>query len=320
LQNGGKRFSFGAFGMDAASASKSIAIMEAVLSGETYESVAASIGMTRTAVERRVKVLACELQLVVGVVGVDEYAVPTVALLRERRDSYLEALSHYHPGHAPWRRDTVLVVTDKDIDLLVERTQQTSSYAQRDVALLLVLFSTAAKPLEIARLDVRDYLNHDGSVRKESLLREEAAIGGKARPLFFQTARTNAAIDRYLEERLRRGHGVTTSHAYRGLQPYSRLFLTDEGGAMPIRLRQFGMQRHQVCGVILDTYRKLFARAGFRGLTAMTARRTVAHKLKERGLGNQDIGKLLGLKQRNSVRKLLYKPRQPLQVATRHLV
>ena len=45
-----------------------------------------------------------------------------------------------------------------------------------------MLFSTGARPLEIARLEVRDYLAEDGSVREESLLPAKAAVNGKARP------------------------------------------------------------------------------------------------------------------------------------------
>lgn len=188
------------------------------------------------------------------------------------------------------------------------------------MALLLVLFSTAAKPLEIARLEVRDYLHANGSVREDSVMRPEVAVNGKARPLFFASAKANAAIDTYLDERVRCGHGVAMSAAYRGPDPMSRLFLTDDGKAMPIKIRQKGKQRHYLCGAILDVYRKIFARSGLKGVSALSARRTVAQKLKERGTGDEDIGKILGLKEKNSVRNLLPKQRQSLNVVVKELV
>ena len=74
--------------------------------------------------------------------------------------------------------------------------------------MLLVLLSTAAKPLEIARLVVGDYLTEDGLVREESVMRADAAINGKQRPLFFASTKVVAAVDAYLEERVRRGQGT----------------------------------------------------------------------------------------------------------------
>lgn len=124
-----------------------------------------------------------------------------------------------------------------------------------------MLFATAAKPLEITRLEVRDFLHPDGSVREESVLRAEAVINGECRPLFFASVKANAAIEAYLAERVRCGIGVKRSKQYRGLDPMSRLFLTDEGCAMPIKIRERGRQRHHVCVVILHIYREIFARA-----------------------------------------------------------
>ncbi len=302
------------------SVAKSIEMFKAVLDGKTYETVGKTSGMTRSAVEQRVKALARDLQMVVGVEGVDEDVMPTVESMRTWKASYLEALEHYQPERVPGRRGRNAAVTEKEIDLAIERTRQMSNCKSRDVALLLVLFATAAKPLEIARLQVCDYLRADGSVRKESRMRPEVAVNGKARPLFFASAKANAAIDAYLDERLQRGHGVTKAASYRGLEPVSRLFLTNEGNAMPIRIRQKGHQRHYHCGMILDIYRKIFARTGMKGVSALSARRTVAQKLKERGTDDEDIGLILGLKEKNSVRNLLPSEPQPLKAVVKELV
>ena len=98
---------------------------------------------------------------------------------------------------------------------------QHSHCKKRDTALLLVLFSTAAKPLEIARLEVSDYLSEDGSVREASVLRADAAINGKERPLFFVSTKVVVAVDAYLEERIRRGQAPKKSTKYRGLDRHS---------------------------------------------------------------------------------------------------
>ena len=128
----------------------------------------------------------------------------------------------------------------EDIEHVVAMTRQHSNCRNRDVALLLVLFATAAKPLEIARLQVGDYLTEDGSVREESVMRADAAINGKARSPFFASTRLVAAVDAYLQERVRRGHGTRKATTYRGLDPESRLFLTGGGRGMPIKVRAMG--------------------------------------------------------------------------------
>jgi hypothetical protein len=138
--------------------------------------------------------------------------------------------------------------------------------------LLLVLISTAAKPLAIARLEVSDYLSADGSVREASVLRAHAAINGKERPLFFASAKVVASVDAYLEERIRRGQGTQGSTTYRGLDPHSRLFLTGDGHAMPINVRAIGHGRQYRCGVILDIHRRIFDRAGLKGVSAPRSR------------------------------------------------
>ncbi len=306
--------------MTAKSMAKSIQMLKAVLDGQTYDTVAKTAKMTHSAVEQRVKALARDLQAVVGVDGIDESAVPTVLTMRKMRDSYLEALAHYQPERAKRMRARKSTVTEQEIDLAIDKIRQMSNCRNRDIALLLALFSTAAKPLEIARLEVRDYLNENGSIREESTMRAEAAIGGAARPLFFASAKANAAIDAYLQERVRRRQGVHQSRKYRGLDPMSRLFLTDEGNAIPIKIKEQGKQRHHLCSVIQNIYRKIFARAGLEGVSALSARRTIAQKLKERGTNNDDIGKVLGLKEKNSVRNLLPKQGRPLKSVVKELV
>ena len=181
------------------------------------------------------------------------------------------------------------------------------------MALLLVLFSTAAKPLEIARLEVRDYLSDDGSVREESVMRAAVAINGKERPLFFASTKVVAAVDAYLEERSRRGQAATQSTKYRGLDPDSRLFLTGDGHAMPITVRAIGRGRQYRCGIILDIYRRIFARAGLKGVSALSARRTIAEKLVDRGCDVNQVGAVLGLKERNSVRNLIQNEHESLK-------
>ena len=299
--------------MRAESLAKSIKMLKGILDGKTYVVVAQESGLSRSAVEQRVKALARDLETVVGVEWVDEDEVATVKAMRARKDNYLEALEHYQPQRVPDTYKGPRALTDQGIERAVAVIRQHSKCKKRDTALLLVLLSTAAKPLEIARLLVGDYLTEEGLVREESVMRADAAINGTERPLFFASTKVVAAVDAYLEERARRGQGTMDPTKYRGLAPDSRLFLTEDGHELPIKVRAMGDRRQYRCGVLLDIYRRIFARAGLKGVSALSARRTIAEKLVDRGCDVNQVGAVLGLKERNSVRKLIQNEQESLK-------
>jgi integrase len=243
--------------------------------------------------------------------------------MRARKEGYLEALEHYHPQRVAVTGKKPRVLKDHDIERAVAMIRQHSNCRKRDTALLLVLLSTAAKPLEIARLLVSDYLTEDGLVREESVMRADAAINGTERPLFFANTKVVAAVDAYLEERVRRVQGTKNRTTYRGLDPESKLFLTGDGDAMPIKVQAIGNRRHYRCGVILDIYRRIFARAGLKGASALSARRTIAERLIDRGCDVHQVGAVLGLKERDSVRNLIQNEQEalkPLKAVIRDLL
>jgi len=305
--------------MDTDSILMSIAMLKEVIAGKTYDAVAAEHGVTRTAIERRIKALALRLSREVGIDGINDEGVAFVQRLRSCRSAILAALERYAPQASQERR-TGRLLTDDDIRLCVQRTRSRSSCPCRDVALLYVLLTTGARPLEIARLEVRDYLDADGSVREASVVRAEAAVNRKARPLFFASEKARDAIDAYLADRVCNGFGVGSNNVYRGLDPSSRLFLTEAGA--PFEIVSYGEQGQVrfLCRGILDAYRKIFRRIGLSGVSALSVRRMVATRLFERGAAEEQIGEILGISEKKSVRELLPKQRPPLQSVVRELV
>jgi integrase len=297
----------------------SIAMLKAVIAGKTYDAVAAEFGVTRTVVERRIKAFALKLSREVGIEGMSEEGLAFVQRLRTCQAAIHAALERYTPTNSP-EKHVGRILTDDDVTLLVQRTKVRSACPQRDVALLYVLFSTGARPLEIARLEVRDYLNSDGSVREESVMREDVAVSHKARPLFFSSSKTQQAVDRYLAERAHPKVNVENLSRFRGLSPHGRLFLTEAGE--PFEIVSYGKSGQQrfLCRGILDTYRKIFRRTGLEGVSALNARRTVAARLFERGATEDQIGEVLGIGEMKAVRELLPKGRQTLPAVMRELV
>ncbi len=151
-------------------------------------------------------------------------------------------------------------------------------------------------------------------------MRAEAAINGRQRPLYFASPRLTEALDAYLLERMRLGHGLGIPGKCRGLDPASRLFLTAGGQALPIRVRDVKGRRHHRCGAILDIYRRLFAHAGLKGVSALSARRTAAQRLAQRGCDPKQIAELLGVRNGHAVRCLIAKSAPALKAVVKELV
>ncbi|MET3135196.1 integrase [Oxalobacteraceae bacterium GrIS 1.11] len=305
--------------MDPNSTLISIAMLRKIIAGKTYDAVAAEHGVTRTSVERRIKTLARKLYREVGIEGLNQNEIAFVQRLRKCSAAITVALERYSPDLAQEARPG-RILTDEEIGLAIRRTRMRSTCPRRDVALLYILLSTGARPLEIARLEVRDYLNADGSVREESAMREEVAVNRNARPLFFASRRAVEAIDGYLAVRLRRDTGAATPSRYRGFAQNSRLFLTEAGAPFEIVSHGAPGQARFLCRGILDTYRKIFRHIGLEGLSALSLRRTVAARLLERGAAEDQIGEILGISELKSVRELLPNLRRPLQLIVRDLV
>lgn len=300
-------------------AAQSVEMLKAVIAGETYDAVAVKFGRSRTAVERRIKALAAQLSKVVGIQGLNEDGAAFVRRLRLHREAILVALESFAPA-APDQQREARILSASEIAQAALRIKGRSSRPWHDLALLYVLFATGARPLEIARMEVRDYLGVDGGVRRESQVRAEVAITGKARPLHFCSSRLDEVMALYLEERLTQRLGVRADGAYRGLDPDSRLFLSATGEGFKITPYGKEGQRRFLCRAILEVYGKLFRYSDLDGVTALSARRTVIARLYERGADEAQVGLLLGISERSAVRELLSRPKPTMATLVDELV
>jgi integrase len=289
--------------------------------GLSYREAGAPFGVGRSTVERSIKGLVLEVAREHGIPELDEDGLSCLPRLRQFREPVLRAVAAYTPVHP--RRKRITLLEPDEVATGANRVRLRSENANRDVALIYVLFCTGAKPIEIARLEVRDYLNSDGSTRERSEMRPETAVNGRSRPLFFTSSRACAAVDAYLVERRRRKLGVTVHasgfDAYRGLDPSSALFLTE--GGYPFEIGERGPNdRRETCRLMIATLRSIFKRAGWTGVTAQSARRVVARRLADRGADGAQVGEILGLSSSRAVRRLLGSNRRPLENLARELV
>lgn len=269
--------------------------------GLSYREAGARHGIARSTAEKQVKALVrlAGSQTPIGTLRGSDLS--SLALLRGAREAVLKAVQAFDPaatagGSAP--------DANEDLVAAVKSLRAQSENANRDVALLLLLFSTGAKPLEIASLRVRDYLSEDGQVRECSEIDRPDRGQLRGRQFYFMSGRLCSAVDAYLEERLRRSLGVSGQPTYRGLEPSSGLFLTKDGRPFEVKARSATDPR-PCCPVLVATYRRILARAGLPGMTMQSARRQVAQRLVARGATRRQVGELLGIVHQRSVKRLL---------------
>jgi len=196
-------------------------------------------------------------------------------------------------------------LTDIEIQSIAARLNRHSRQSEADLALFYLLLTTGAKPLELARLRVKDVIAPSGAIRSEASLPARASINGVARPVFFKSAATVEALMAYVRHRVAKGHSVGTTTRYAGLDPTTPLLLNHDG--QPYRIVESsdnGCNRY-LCRGILEACRRIFRTAGIDGLCSSTLRRTLARRLSGRGASLEQIGEALGIKDRKAIRDLL---------------
>ena len=288
---------------------ETVAILRAVLDGESYEVVGWRYGVGRSAVERRIKVLVEHLIHTVGIAGLSLDCVAFVRRLRMHRDEIEQALE----------QTLRLGVTVETPVLNRERLQQaadrlgaSSAHVAHDLALFYLLFTTGMRPLELARLTVRDCVTAAGQICSVSELRAEVSHNGKVRPFYLNSPRLIRALVEYVQERCRRRHGLGENSDYLGLCPDSPLFLNSYGVAYVLRRTELnGRVRHR-CRGMQEALRQVFRHAGLPALSSRDARRTVAGLLYDQGADESQVGLLLGIRDNSAVRALLFRPRPSL--------
>ena len=199
------------------------------------------------------------------------------------------------------------VIEDKQIEHLLKATAAYSRVPIRDTALLLVLYGTALSVTELATITVGDYLDAKGAVLVTSAVRSDVSHNGETRPLYWSNKRVVVALDAYLAWRVEHKQGVTVKKgAYRGLDPESALFLTEDGGAYALTKRPLpsGVLSYS-CNTLGAYISRLHANAGIEGGSAQSARRTFAVKQHRQGRDLVHIAAILGHKSVSTTKRLV---------------
>ncbi|ABE47237.1 tyrosine-type recombinase/integrase [Polaromonas sp. JS666] len=182
---------------------------------------------------------------------------------------------------------------------LVKITQATSRYAERDVLVLMLGHHCGLRVTEISRITVADVMLPSGKLRTEISLREAVTKGCRQRCAYLVTQPLIAALDAYLAYRLARGIGTELgASTYRGLLPHQPLVYSSRGTGMSQntkrRTLETGERRDYRACDSLSHLTRLYAKAGIKGGSSHSGRRTFAGKVLA-ATGDMDtVAQLLG--------------------------
>lgn len=183
---------------------------------------------------------------------------------------------------------------------LVKITQATSRYPVRDVLVLMLGHHCGMRITEISRVTVADLMHPSGKLRSEISLREAITKGCRQRCAYLVSKPAIQALEDYLRYRIERGIGTVLGPGpYRGLLPHQPLIYSSRGDGMSQntkrRVLETGEQRdYKACDSLQSHVTRLYQRAGIKGGSSHSGRRTFAGKVLAATGDMETVAQLLG--------------------------
>lgn len=183
---------------------------------------------------------------------------------------------------------------------LIKITQATSRYPERDVLVLMLGHKCGMRITEISRLTVADVMHPSGKLRTEISLREAVTKGCRQRCAYLASKPAIQALEAYLAYRIERRVGTTLDPAaYRGLWPHQPLIYSGRRAGMSQntkhRVLETGEERdYKACDSLQAHVTTLYQRAGIRGGSSHSGRRTFAGKVLAATGDMETLAQLLG--------------------------
>lgn len=183
---------------------------------------------------------------------------------------------------------------------LIKITQATSRYPERDVLVLMLGHHCGMRITEISRITVADVMHASGKLRSEISMREAITKGCRQRCAYLVSRPAIQALETYLLYRIEKGIGAAFVHGqYRGLLPHQPLIYSSRGDGMSQntkrRVLETGESRdYKACDSLQSHVTKLYQRAGIKGGSSHSGRRTFASKVLATTGDMETVAQLLG--------------------------
>ena len=178
---------------------------------------------------------------------------------------------------------------------LIKITQGTSRYPERDVLVLMLGHHCGMRITEISRLTVADVMHASGKLRSEISMREAITKGCRQRCAYLVSKHAIQAVETYLQYRIERGIGtVLGNEPFRGLLPHQPLIYSMSQNTKR-RVLETGERRdYKACDSLQAHVTKLYQRAGIKGGSSHSGRRTFASKVLSTTGDMDTVAQLLG--------------------------
>jgi integrase/recombinase XerC len=183
---------------------------------------------------------------------------------------------------------------------LLKITRATSRYWERDLLIILLGHDAGMRITEISRITMADVMYKDGRLRVEISLRADVTKGCKQRCAYLSSKRLIAALEEYPAYRVANGIGTELADAkYRGLLPNQPLIYSSRGAGMSQNTKRRvlpsgEMRDYKACDSLQSHLTKLYAKAGIRGGSSHSGRRSFAAKILKAGGDIDVVATLLG--------------------------
>ena len=183
---------------------------------------------------------------------------------------------------------------------LIKITQGTSRYPERDVLVLMLGHHCGMRITEISRLTVADVMHASGKLRSEISMREAITKGCRQRCAYLASKPAIQALEAYLMYRIERGIGALFGPGpYRGLLPHQPLIYSSRGDGMSQNTKRRVLEAGEVkdyraCDSLQAHVTKLYQRAGIKGGSSHSGRRTFASNVLAATGDMEVVAQLLG--------------------------
>jgi len=173
-------------------------------------------------------------------------------------------------------RGKARVLTSAEFKRVV-KMQESNKHSLRNITCLYISFYLMLRAKEIANLTISTFVDKNGNLKNEILLKSNMTKGSKQRRVYLTNEKMRKVVSEYLDMRKK----INTYHME------SPLILSQKNGAFTP-----------------DTMQKLFGRmyrqVGLDGARSHSGRRTGATRLIDNGVGIRNIQVLLGHSQISS--------------------
>lgn len=183
---------------------------------------------------------------------------------------------------------------------LIKITLATSRYPERDVLVMILGHHCGMRITEISRLTVADVMHASGKLRSEISMREAITKGYHQRCVYLASKPAIHALETYLQYRIERGIGTVVGPGpYRGLLHHQPVIYSSRGEGMSQntkrRLLETGEEKaYRACDSLQAHVTKLYQRAGIKGGSSHSGRRTFASKVLATTGDMDTVAQLLG--------------------------